>query len=241
MLFFLCMNCLVPLSAGATEFKLNRHAVHLIEVEQSGERYWYDDRIAQVDVKALYLHFKRKVDDPVPLIYAVPGMKGYFVVSSWDERFTDKDYGRRLYLVRKKGSGFEDVDRTAGAGDSYILTPAFFRGQGRILILAEIGTEYSWGLLVYEIIHKRLVFLGPLDAAVEGEVDAEAPTPFAGVKNVNGRWLVEFSRDLVLDAGGLHEQSIMRRENKPIIFEYDGKSFIPKEGTFTVVSRNKEP
>lgn len=80
---------------------------------------------------------------------------------------------------------------------------------------------------------KRLFFLGGLDATVAGEFDAADPTPFAAVKYANGRWRVEFRSDLVLDAGGLKEQTIKRKGKQPIVFEHDGKRFAAKAGTYT--------
>lgn len=223
-----------PSPALAGEFTLKKHSVRIIKVDTPDKRYWYDDRIPEKQVLALYAFLALAVKDPVPLIYAVPGLPGHYVVSSYDMRSTETDYGRRLYLVRETKTGFEVVDRTPGAFDSYILEPVFFLGRGRTLILAEIGTEYSWGLMVYEIRHKRLVYLGPLDATVEGDVDASDPTPFAAVKHANGRWLVEFSSDLLLDAGGLKEQKLLRKGKRPIVFEQKEKGFAPVPGTYVI-------
>lgn len=223
-----------PGPAGA--FTLRRHEVRLVENRQGDKRYRYDDRVPAGEAKALLEHFSRLADDPVPSIYAVPGAKDYYVVSSWDNRSTGADFGRRLYLLRKGKEGYEETGRSRGAGDSYILRPVFFTGRGRILVLAELGTEYSWGLMAFEITGNRLVELGPLEAAVEGEWDAVDPTPFAVVKLVKGRWRVEFSRDLVLDPGGLTERRIVRKGNLPIVFEHDGKAFFPKAGTFSAAA-----
>ncbi len=232
LLAFLSLGFPAPGPARAGEFTLRKHPMQLIEAEQDGKRYWYDDRIPREEALALLTYFRAIVSDPVPLFYAVPGVKGYYVVSSYDEKTTASDYGRRLYLVRKGRGGFDMIDRTPGASDSYILKPVFFLGHGRMLILAEIGTEYSWGLQVYEIRNRRLTFLGFLDATIDSGENVTDPTPFATVKLVNGRWRVEFSHDLVQDAGGLHDRTIRRKGTKPIVFELKGKEFLPKEGTF---------
>ncbi|MHB8844025.1 MAG: hypothetical protein ACYC7L_04690 [Nitrospirota bacterium] len=234
LLAVLCTGVLAPLPVLADEFALRKHPMRLIEAEQAGKRYWYDDRISRAEALALLQYFCTMADDPVPSLYAVPGIKGYYVVSSHDKQITESDNGRRLYLMRKAKGGYEVIDRTPGAGDSYILEPVFFLGRGKTLILAEIGTEYSWGLLVYEIRGKRLYFLGGLDATIEGAFDAADPTPFAVVKHANGRWRVEFSHDLVLDAGGLKEQTIKQKGKQPIVFEHDGKRFTLKADSYTL-------
>lgn len=236
LLVVFCIGIPGPRPVLADEFILQKQPMRLIEVEQGDDRYWYDDRVPEAEAKTLLAYFSKKTEHPVPSIYAVPGAKGYYVVSSYDRNGTDSDYGRRLYLVRKGKDGFEDIDRTSGAADSYVLKPVFFTGRGKVLILAEIGTEYSWGLMVYAIAHKRLTFLGSLDASVEREGNAEDPTPFATVKYANGRWRVEFSHDLVLDAGGLTERTIRQKGKRPIVFEHDGKRFSPKAGTFSVTA-----
>lgn len=235
-----CIGIPGPRPVLADAFTLQKQPMRLIEVEQGDDRYWYDDRVPEAEAKALLAYFSKKTEHPVPLmVYAVPGAKGYYVVSSYDRTFTDSDYGRRLYLVRNGPSGFEDIDRTPGAADSYVLKPVFFTGGGKILILAEVGTEYSWGVMVYEIANKRLTYLGNIDASVEREGNAEDPTPFATVKYANGRWRVEFSHDLVLDAGGLTDRTIKQKGKRPIVFEYDGKRFSPKAGTFSAAAAER--
>jgi hypothetical protein len=229
---FFSLGLFAPAPACADELVLRKLPLHVIEAEQDGKRYWYDYRIPRKEALALLAYFRASVSDPVPLFYAVPGLKGYYVVSSYDEKTTADDYGRRLYLVRKGRGGYEMIDRTPGASDSYILKPVFFLGHGRMLILAEIGTEYSWGLQAYEIRNRRLTYLGLLDATIDSGENVTDPTPFAIVKLVNGRWRVEFSHDLVLDAGGLHDRTIRRKGKKPIVFELKGKEFVPQEGTF---------
>ncbi len=229
-----------PPDCRAGEATLRRQPVRLVEARQGDRRYWYDDRVPAAEARALLDYFSRNADDPLPSIYAVPGSKGYCIVSSWDSKSGSADFGRRLYLVRKTTAGYEEIDRTRGAADSYILRPVFFTGSGRVLILAEMGTEYSWGLMVYEIAQNRLKELGPLDAAVEGAEDAEDPTPFAAVKLVNGRWRVEFSHDLVLDPGGPSERKIERKGDRPIVFEQGDDRFFPAAGTFTAAAGQRK-
>jgi len=224
---------MIATHSEANEWQLKKVSANLIETQADGKQYRYDDRISPVDARSLYEHFKKKADDPIAAIYAAPGLKNHYIVSSWEDGTTKEDYGRRLYLVQMKGKTVKDIDRARGAGDSYVVRPVFFVAPGKLLILAEIGTEYSWGLLAYEITNRRLVSLGSLDAAVDGEDDAEDATPYARVKFKNTYWSIEFDHDLVLAPGSQTEQRIYRMKNRPIVFEHEGKGFVPKKGSYT--------
>ena len=134
-----------PAPARADELTPRKLPLHIIEAEQDGRRYWYDDRIPRKEALALLAYFRASVSDPVPSFYAVPGLKGYYVVSSYDEKTTADDYGRRLYLVRKGRGGGEKIDRSPGGEGSQILKPDFFFRQGRARRLGGMGKEGNRG------------------------------------------------------------------------------------------------
>lgn len=60
------------------------------------------------------------------------------------------DLGIRLIVLDKNNN---QVFRSKGQIDSYILRPKFYKldSKSPVLILAEIGTEYSWGNIVFSL------------------------------------------------------------------------------------------
>lgn len=228
----LLAGMLAPLPAPAGTLVLEKQAPELVEVVEEGARYRRDTRLGPEQAREVYRFFVRTkpgLERPFPALYAVPGASGLYLVTAAETVDRDRDYGMRVFLIRRTRTGFELLDRTRGESDSYILKPTFFTGGGRVLVLAEIGTEYAWGLAAYEVAGSRLRDLGTIDVSKEGEFDAVSPIPETTVKLRDRTWVVEFHTDLVFDPGGLNEREIKRRSGRPIVFELDGERFVQRE------------
>ncbi|UCF80379.1 MAG: hypothetical protein JSV08_07670 [Acidobacteriota bacterium] len=240
---FVCgVSCSAPPggeAAAGAPVALRKHVPEMVRVEDGDEIYEYDNKLSAEEAKGLYDYFSER-RAAVPVFCRVPGMADHVVVSMALSGDTEKDFGKRLFLVKKTKEGYEEMGRTRGMGDSYILEPVFFTGREKekVLILAELGTEYPWGLLACEISDGELVELGSIDAAAFDEEEfAVDPTPYCTAKRENGKWVVEFRADLALDPGGLGEREILRIGDAPIVFESDGGEFTLKEGSY----REQEP
>lgn len=199
----------------------------MVEVDAGGELYRFDTAIAPEEARRIF-RYRQAVAGTEwrrPHIYAVPGRGDRFVVSDNEPPDTEH-FGLRLYLIAKSPDGFEQLSKTSRAGDSYNFTPTFLTGAGRTFILAEIGTEYSWGLLAYELLPDRLDSLGPLNVAVDSGENPVDPTPYARATLENGSLVVAFDTDLVFDPGGLNEKNLARRDGAPLIFKQEGDGFV---------------
>jgi len=78
--------------------------------------------------------------------------------------------GKQLFIFE------QDTDKTvlhyssSGSDDSYILKPYFYKCpniKAPYIILAEIGTEYSWGLRVFLIEDKEIKEIGTIPAYID--------------------------------------------------------------------------
>ena len=52
---------------------------------------------------------------------------------------------------------------------------------------------------------------------------------WATVKEKQGKLIIEFYTDLYFDSGGKGENIIKRKNEQPIVFEYNGQDFIIKK------------
>ena len=85
-----------------------------------------------------------------------------------------------------------------------------------------MGTEFSWGLRVFEVAGHALRDLGEIDAGVIGEDgQPEDPTPFARVTIVDGQVVVTFDCDLSIGTGDVHAPTAL----KPVVFRAGAKGF----------------
>jgi hypothetical protein len=140
--------------------------------------------------------------------------------------FTDKpsgesinkfDYGKRLLLIRKEANGSKILFRSLGSADSYILRPTFFKNNrdDSLIILAEIGTEYSWGARVFVIRNEWVQDVGTLEVAVQ---DNKAPSviPHVIIQRSGEDITFEFKKDLLHNPGGTTETDISKNKIKYI-------------------------
>src|SRR5512146_341134 len=96
-------------------------------------------------------------------LFAIPQSPLYLAAAATD---TDDsvDYGRRFYLLRMgPDTSISILSSGRGAQESWILRPTFFVGQGRALILAEMGYEYTYGVQVCEVRGDSLHDMGTLN------------------------------------------------------------------------------
>lgn len=139
------------------------------------------------------------------------------------------DYGPKFLILNKENGAYRTVYESKGSGDSYILKPSFYStdiAKEPLLILAEIGTEYSWGvrlILIVQDLHVK--DLGTLDVAVEPDSDfidgPESVIPYTHIAEHNGRLAFTFTKDIIYDPGGLNERKFKKED---IRYTFNGKS-----------------
>jgi hypothetical protein len=219
-------------SVFAEETVLKKKAGVLVPVENGKERYWYEKSIGPKIAKEIYGYFLNLSPEPVPEIYVVPGLKDHYLVSAIEKPQSDKEFGRCLYLIKRTNHTYELLAHTRGAQDSYILQPSIYCGNGKTIILAEVGAEESWGYEVYELIGKKLVSMGPLDVILDAPNanSDEAAIPSA-VKVVGGKWVIDFNSNILLEKSDKLKktstyQNLKIKGKKPIVFKYNGTEFI---------------
>ncbi len=91
------------------------------------------------------------------------------------------------------------------------------------MILAEIGTEYSWGLVAYELVGSTIEYLGPLNvAAWSGE---NFVNPLARSKVTSGKegYRVQFYSDLIMDPGGIYQWTLPKLKESISFVEARGR------------------
>jgi len=161
----------------------------------------------------------------------IPDQQGYYLVSIAGEQI-ETDYGARFILLRRERKDFVELFYGRGAMDSYILNPFFYSGDTKIFILAETGTEYTWGFSAYEFDAEKKTFAYldalPVARVYDGEDswgELVNPLDRARVFMKNGRYTIEFDTDIVLNPGGMEER-LIKSEGGKILFHYDGKSFV---------------
>lgn len=147
--------------------------------------------------------------------YALPNGDSLFLrIGHTSQIDTPEDYGPRLTLIRVVNGRARDLARSRGFMDTYYVGPVFFAQDSTVILLADTGAEYSWGVIAFEVSARGLTDLGRINVArYEGirlprsdtvlvtEVLTD-PLPHVRLTARNGTYIAEFTTDLVLDPGG---------------------------------------
>ena len=140
---------------------------------------------------------------------------------------SESDFGARLFVLRVTGGSSEVIYYSRGSFDSYFLRPSFFSTdikQDPLLILAEVGTEYSWGARVFLVSPDGSARdLGSLDVAVieDPENDTVSVIPHTKIKVDGIRYEFTFDKDVIFNPGGLDDKAVSRDKIK---YVYNGSS-----------------
>lgn len=207
-------------AAAAAGVPLARATRDMVEVTNGEETYRYERGLAPDDAGAIAAYL-RHLGESRPEIVRVPGRTGTFLAADFCGA-TGESLGRCLLLLQAQPAGVRELSRTRGAGEAYGLRPVVFAGGGRIVVLAELATEYSRGVRVYEIAGASIRELGTIDAGVPGELGETDPTPFASVRLERGELAVRFDRDLVIGTG--KQGAPVAR--KPVVFRQRDGEFV---------------
>jgi hypothetical protein len=213
--------------ALASDTELKKYEPDVSYVEDGEERLGYDATLLELSDAQRVAGAMREMhgDAGFPLVYRIPGVDGFFLVSSYADDHGFEDHGRRLFLLQEDDGGLKGIYRGRGMADSYILRPTFFTGPGKVLILAETGTEYSWGLQAYEFAGGTLVALDSLDVAVcDGDNHVNALLQ-ANVSFGAEGFRVDFPYDLTLDPGSPYQWDLPRLK-ETIRFRQDHDRFV---------------
>ncbi len=210
---------LLHAAATAAAVPLPRATRPMVEVTEGEATYRYEKGIAADDAGAVAAYLRHQGESR-PEIVRVPGRKGTFLAADFCGA-KGESLGRCLLLLQAQPGGVRELARTDAAGDAYSLRPVVFQGGGRTVVVAELATDNSRGVRVYEIAGPAIHELGAIDAGVPGELGEEDPTPFANVRLEGGRLVIRFDRDLVLGTG--KEGAPVAK--KPVVFRQQDSGF----------------
>ena len=172
-----------------------------------------------------YHEFKPKVviDEANRTLYKLSS--DLFVYEDWYQ-IKDKDE-RCLFGVLRYGKEFKTIYRSKGAGDSYFLKFSFFKTNQRsdpIIILGEVGTEYSWGISVFIVKENLIQEIGFLDVGAELKFDhgdtVVSAVPYTKVTTDGKRFKFTFTKDMVYMID--RDFDLIKKENIHYVYE-DGK------------------
>ncbi|MDH5786119.1 MAG: hypothetical protein OEZ16_11015 [Chromatiales bacterium] len=150
-----------------------------------------------------------------------PYQPDIYLLFDYLEEGSKGNFGMALSLLKHANGVYKSIYQSQGSGDSYILKPSFYTAtslQGAVLILAEIGAEYSWGIRVFLLEPDlKVTDMGTLDVAVASETEfMDGPVSAVPYTRVvveeGGGYRFTFIRDVIFDPGGLKDRAVKREE-----------------------------
>lgn len=109
--------------------------------------------------------------------------------------------------------------------DGDYLQPAFFGNGERLLMLADHGSEDSWGLIVLDVAPAAVRDHGEIDVVRPGNIDfTESALPVAEVFFEDGGYVVKFRGEVIASPGDAPTQWLAKRGQRAV-FVQTGQRF----------------
>ncbi len=145
----------------------------------------------------------------------------FLLIGKKNKSYTD---GLRLYYLKKENDRFKVKFSTHGQGESYYLNPYFFQTQeGHRIVIAEIGTEYSWGVHVFSIQDSGMIDVGFLNLAGTRPPE-NYPASILQQMDIYQKGtqiLFEFRGTVLLQPGQIEQK---QRNGRKFSYIFDGKT-----------------
>jgi hypothetical protein len=157
-------------------------------------------------------------------VHEVCGHRDLVIASAWVPGRDDSlDYGPRLVLARRlSGHRYRLIYFTRGLGDAELPGFHLYRVASRVLVLADLGSEGSWGLGAYELNQAGLQDLGllavGLPPSTPGDPARSAMRRARPRLGLHG-WRVAFDTVIVENPGQESARLVRPRAGQPLWFQ----------------------
>jgi hypothetical protein len=144
------------------------------------------------------------------------------VAAAWVPlRDNERDYGPRL-LVLRRGAAYVVTQLSRGMRDTNMPPLLAFEARGRVLVIADIGNEGSWGLEAYEFQGDTLRSLGIIDVGLPPAFQEDpdySPINHVSFRLVGERWQAIFDTTIVLRPSQSPTSRRVLRGAPPFLFD----------------------
>ena len=167
-------------------------------------------------------HLRAVVHD----LWSIPGKPDHSLVFASPPSVEGQPYGPRIYVIRNRAGSIDVLHTGRPMMDADFLDPAFFGDDRSVLLLADYGSEDSWGILAIHIGETGIRDLGEIPV-MRPEGDAgytESAIPAARVFLENGRYVVTFDGE-ILDADDAGRDKRFAKSGQRAVFVEEGNTF----------------
>jgi hypothetical protein len=160
--------------------------------------------LEKIDLEQLQINDNSRFNDPAGKNCVTLRPNLCIAIGSNSNR-PSSDRGIQLFMIEKVHGRSKIRYQSKGSGDAYNLSPNFYRHptNGSWMILAELGTEYSWGARAFTFKQDVMTDIGYLNVAVGGKQDNPSSVlPYTIITQEDGETVFRFTKDVVTDPGG---------------------------------------
>ncbi len=131
------------------------------------------------------------------------------IVIARPDEYDANDEGLRLIYLRRENQRFKIQYISKGAGESYIFKPSFYEfTDSTKLIFAELGSEYSWGLEVFELKAGEVKYFGTIDVADGRGYNPSTIVPNMIIQRDENGYKIGFEKEVIINPGGQNEKKV---------------------------------
>ena len=218
-----CSLLFALLVSGCATVRLEPIPLPMREVPVDDRRMNVTADLPQPVIEAIVHHFRARMSADVFGVWSVPDQTDRQIVFA-EQPAADSVYGPQVFVVSRRSETVEVLHETARMMDTDFLDPAFFRGGARVLMLANFGSEDSWGLLALHLAPDPIVDLGIVDVVQPGTIDfTESALPVVEVFVERERYVLRFRGEVIESPTDAPTKWLAKKGERAVFREVDGR------------------
>jgi hypothetical protein len=207
----------------------------LLPARASGQAATRCQAPAQADTATLRAQVAAKTDPRAGIYVITTCNNGTLVLAAGEApgADSDRDYGPRLFLFRQERGAPVLKSWSIGLWDSVVPDLLAVTSGGKVLVLADIGNEGSWGIETFEVVGDSLVKRGTLDigTALEEYGNDASALPYVTIQRTATSWVASVDTAIVLAPN----QEAPRRQE---LTNWQKARFVPGLPVWTLLPEN---
>ena len=175
-------------------------------------------------LETIIRHFQAGLSADVFGVWSIPARPDHYIVFAEQPTEAQATYGPQVFVAIHQFGDVKVLHATKRMMDADYLDPAFFGSEGRLLMLADFGSEDSWGLIALDLAPGVVRDFGVIDVVHPGSIDfTESAAPVAEVSVENGQYVIKFRGEVIASSSDAPTKWFAKHGQRAVFAQVDNR------------------